>query len=662
MILLLLTALLLMALLIYSAFKMYQYDENDSFVFIAATIVLAFLASAQIIRMKQNLYRYFNRLEHGLEQTKCFTLFYSPDPIAIVDSGGKIVWYNQTFLEEISNNTDAFGIDICEELDFSEENLKSDGDFEINYQQKYYRLNCSINYDYNIELKIIFFRDITDYRLLHDKYTRTKPTVALIHIDNYEDLFKAAKESERSSTLASIEELFENFMTNSNSFLKRLSKDKFLIVFEEQHLQQLLANRFEILDKARAIRVSEDTYVTLSIGVGHESSSLSESEALARQALDMALGRGGDQAAVKTKEGFSFYGGMSKGIEKHSRIKTRIISNALQKLMENASNIFIMGHRFGDLDSVGSAIGLSAAVNSIGMTSYVVVHPEKNLAKDMIEKVRSNTDMCVFVDEKQALELIDENSLLIIVDTHKRDMVDSIAVFEKIHNVVVIDHHRKNVNFIESPVLFFHEPFASSAAEMVTELLPYFRNFSKIPVCTAEALLAGIMLDTKNFIVKTASRTFEAAAYLKKLGADTVSVRSYFSNSIDSYKIKADVVSKAEINDRCAIAIAEDENCTDNELRVIAPQSADELLSICGVDAAFVIYEINKTINISARSYGRINVQLVMEKLNGGGHQTMAATQLKNISVKEAHAKLIEAINIYNIENMSTVKNDIPTN
>lgn len=658
MIFLLLTALLLIALLVYSAIKMYQFEENDSFIFISAIIVLLFLTIAQIIRMKQNLYRYFNRMEHGLEQTKCFTLFYSPDPIVIVDQKGIIVWYNQTFFEEISNNTDAFGVDICEELNFNEENLKNDSEFEINYQQKYYKINCSVNYDYNVELKIIFFRDITDYRLLHDKYTRTKPTVALIHIDNYEDLFKTAKESERSSTLASIEQLFENFTANSNSFLKRLSKDKFLVVFEEQHLQSILANRFEILDKARSIHVSEDTYVTLSIGVGHESSSLSESETLARQALDMALGRGGDQAAVKTKEGFSFYGGMSKGIEKHSKIKTRIITTALQKLMENASNIFIMGHRFGDLDSVGSAIGLSAAVNSIGMTSYIVVDPEKNLAKDMIEKVKNTTDICTFIDEKKALELIDENSLLIIVDTHKRDMVDSIAVFEKIHNVVVIDHHRKNVNFIESPVLFFHEPFASSAAEMVTEMLPYFKNFSKIPVCTAEALLTGIMLDTKNFVVKTAARTFEAAAYLKKLGADTIAVRSYFSNSIDSYRIKSDIVSNAEIIDRSAISIADNESCTDKELRVIAPQAADELLNICGIDAAFVIYEINNTVNISARSYGAINVQLIMEKLNGGGHQTMAATQLRDTSVHEAYERLVEAINIYNIENMSTVKNE----
>ncbi len=652
-----LTAFLLISLQVYSAYKVYQYDERESFVFIILTVILIFVGLTQIIRIKQNLYRYFNRMEHSLEQTKCFTLFYSPDPIMIVDEKGKIVWYNQAFFEEISNNQDAFGIDICEELNFNSTELVDNGHIEIEYNNKYYTLDCSVNHDYSVEMKIIFFRNITDYKLLSDKYNRTKPTVALIHIDNYEDLFKNAKESERVSTLASIEKMFEKFCLESNCFLKRLAKDKFLVVFEEQYLQSIITNRFQILDDARSIYIGDDIYVTLSIGVGHQSSSLSESEAFAKQALDMALGRGGDQAAVKTKEGFSFYGGLSKGIEKHSRIKTRIISNAMQKLMEDASEIFIMGHRFGDLDSVGSSIGLSAAINSIGMTSYIVVHPEKNLAKDMITKVKNTTDICRFVDETEALELITENSLLIIVDTHKHDMLDSKLVYEKIKNVVVIDHHRKNVNHIEAPLLFFHEPYASSAAEMVAEIIPYFKNFNKIPVCTAEALLAGIMLDTKNFIVKTAARTFEAAAYLKKLGADTVSVRSYFSSSIESYRAKSEIVSSAEIIDKCAVAIASENLKENSELRIIAPQAADELLNICDVNAAFVLYDINNVINISARSYGAVNVQIIMEKIKGGGHQTMAATQLSGVSMEEAHCMLLDAINTYNIENLPTAKN-----
>lgn len=640
----------------YSAARIYYYNETESFIYILIMMILLFIVITQIVKMKQNIYRYFHRVEHSLEQAKCFTLFNSPEPVAITDKSGKILWYNKAFFEIISNNTDAFGMNICEEISSELSEIGDNESKTIIYQKRKYNIKCTVNSVYSIEMKVLFFNDNTNYLELLDEYRRKKPTVALVAVDSFDDMFQNVKESERSRVQTSIDKALENLIANSNSFLKRLSKDRFLVVFEEQHLAQIIKERFKILDDARAINVTDEVCVTFSIGVGSCSESLAESETFAKEALDMALGRGGDQAVVRTETGFEFFGGMSKGIEKHSRTKTRIISNAMQKLIENASTVFIMGHRFGDLDSIGAAIGLSAALESIGTETYIVVDPQKNLAKDMIERVKSTRDEINFITEEQALSIVDPSSLLVIVDTHKPEIVESRDLLNKIKNIIVIDHHRKNVSYIDNALLFYHEPFASSAAEMIAEVIPYFKNFTKLPAYAADALLAGIMLDTKNFIIKTSVRTFEAAAYLKKMGADTISVRSLFSNSIEFYRLKSEIVSSAVLYNEFAIAKAKTKLNLIDSMRVIAPQAADELMSISHVLAAFVIYNTNGTINISARSYGKINVQLIMEKIHGGGHQTMAATQLTNISEDEAEKMLIDAIEKYRLENMSDIK------
>lgn len=636
-----------------SALRVYHYNETESYVYMVINVILIFIVISQIIRIRQNIYRYFNRIEHSLEQSKCFTLFNIPEPVVITDKSGKILWYNRSFFLSISNGADAFGMNICEELNADISELRDGNQFTLEYQDKKYSIKCTVNTGYNIEMKILYFNDVTAYLDLVEEYSSKKPTVAIIAVDNYDDMFQNVKESERSIVQSKMEKTLENLTADSGSFLKRLSKDRFLVVFEEQHLSKIIKERFKILDEARTISVGDELCVTLSIGVGSCSNSLAESELYAREALDMALGRGGDQAAVKTEDGFKFFGGMSKGIEKHSRIKTRIVSNAMQKLVDNASEVFIMGHRFGDFDAIGAAIGLSAALDAIGKTSYIVVDPQKNLAKDVIERAKKNLN---FITETQALDLADNGSLLIVVDTHKRDMVESPELLKKIKNLIVIDHHRKNVNFIDNAMLFYHEPFASSASEMVAEVIPYFKNLSKIPSFAADALLAGIMLDTKNFIIKTSVRTFEAAAYLKKMGADTVSVRSLFANSIEFYRLKSEIVSSAELINGFAVATAKARFELIDSLRIIAPQAADELMNISSVMAAFVLYETNEVVNISARSYGAVNVQLIMEKIHGGGHQTMAATQLNGVSVEDAKKMLFNAIEIYKLENMTDTK------
>ena len=412
----------------------------------------------------------------------------------------------------------------------------------------------------------------------------------------------------------------------------------------------MMEERFKVLDEARKITVGERLCVTLSIGVGHGADTLAESEVFAKQALDMSLGRGGDQVAVKTENGFQFFGGVSKGIEKQSKIKSRIIATAMQELISNSEQVFLMGHHFGDLDSVGSAAGLAGAIKQTGKPAFVVVDPVNNLSKPLINRLIETEGKELFMDVDEALMNISEDTLLIIVDTHNKDFIESRELYERARQVIVIDHHRKTVNFIDNAVIFHHEPYASSACEMVSELIQYFPNPNKLSSAYAEALLSGIMLDTKNFIMKTGVRTFEAAAFLRKMGADTVAVKSLFSNSIETYQRKAQLVASAEVYNRCAIASTDNPSA---DIRVVAPQSADELLNITNVDASFVIYSTNNCINISARSMGAMNVQLIMERLGGGGHQTMAATQLYDTSIADAKQSLIHAIDDY----LETIQN-----
>lgn len=640
-----------------SSLRIYRYSEEESFIYLLITIILIFVIISQIIRIRQNMYRYFNRIEHRLEQTKCFTLYNTPDPIVITDKTGKILWYNNSFYETISNGTDAFGVNICEELKISPDNLHNGKETSIEYEGRKYTVKCTENSDYKVDMRIIFFSDSTAYLNLLEEYTNKKPTVALIVIDNYEDIFQNTKESERSSVLAKLEQAIENLIAGSSSFIQRLSKDRFMIVFEEQHLQKVIADRFSILDEARKSGAGTGILITISIGVGSASSSLAESEHFAKEALDMALGRGGDQAAVKTVNGYEFFGGISKPVEKQSKLKTRMKSNAIQKLIEDASTVFIMGHINGDLDALGASIGLSCAISISGRRSYIVINEKTHLAPELIQRAKDQIEDIYFIDEAQALEMTDSDSLLIIVDTHKKGLLESKLLYEKIKNTAIIDHHRKDVNYIDDSLLFFHDPNASSASEMVTEIIPYFRDFTRLPEEAANALLAGIMLDTKNFVIRATVRTFEAAAYLKKMGADTVSVKEFFTNSIDFYRMKAAIVSSAEVYKGFAISVVETAPELEKSMRVIASQAADELMNISDISASFVIFDAGGKMNISGRSYGKVNVQLIVEKLHyGGGHQTMAAAQIPDITAEEARVLLIDAIEKYLLENMTDTK------
>ncbi len=401
----------------------------------------------------------------------------------------------------------------------------------------------------------------------------------------------------------------------------------------------------------RAIEVSDNLPVTLSIGVGRDAASFELAESMARQALDMSLGRGGDQAAVRTKNGYDFFGGVAKGVEKRTKVKTRIVATALSELVESSSNVLIMGHQFADLDCLGAGLGFTAR-SQLGKNTRIVLHETKNLVGHLVQKLRAQGYEDAFVSPDSALSLIGKDTLLIIVDTHVPYFLESTEVYNRCKSVVVVDHHRKMVDHISNAVIFYHEPYASSTSEMVTELVQYLGENCRLGKLEAEALLAGVMLDTKSFVIKTGVRTFEAAAYLRRLGADTVEVRRLFASSMEEYQKRSKIVSSAEIYKGCAVAVSADE-AENDDIKLLAPQAADDLLNIDEVTASFVLYLYDGAVNISARSMGKMNVQLIMEAMGGGGHLTMAGAQIKTTDIDAVRQQLLGVVEQY-VEN--TVK------
>jgi len=494
-------------------------------------------------------------------------------------------------------------------------------------------------------LFVAYFVNNTTLKRQAGEYLATRPAVMLIAVDTYDEILKEMKESDRARVAGEIDLALEQFIGATTGFLRRISASRYIAVVEERHMQEIVKNRFSILDKVREIGEEAGT-VTLSIGVGRLAATLREGEAMAVQALDMALGRGGDQAAVKSAEGFEFYGGVSRSVEKRSKVKSRIIASAIKDLMAQSESVLIMGHRASDLDALGSAVGMLRFAKLCGKPAAVVVNERQSLAANLIEEFRRAGCGDDFIEPDEAEKCIDKNTLLVIVDTHLKAILESPELYRAAKTVVVIDHHRKCVGHIDDSVVFYHEPYASSASELVSELLQYIdmTKENRLTPLEAQALLAGIMLDTRNFSLHTGVRTFEAAAYLRRMGAQTQAVKKLFNSSFESYAYKAQLVTDAEIYMGCAVVFSDS---VPAELSVVVPQAANDLLTINGVEASFVAVDNGAQVSVSARSMGDVNVQVIMEKLGGGGHLTMAGAQLRNASLEEAKRRLLDAISEY---------------
>ncbi len=599
------------------------------------------------------LLRYFDRdikkflqyLGRSLSKIQEESLIDSPVAEIITQEDGEIVWYNNPAKDKVFAGKDVYGENIVTMLPNLSLTAKCPPEgLDVSVGERQFTLHLSASSGTENRMYVLTMIDDTQLKKYARDYFDSRPSVFIIMLDGHEDMAQLMKENERSRIVSEAEYKIEQFVEDNNGLFRRIDRDGYIAVIEERYMRSILAKRFQILDDVRNIQTGDRIPMTLSIGVGRGAANFREGEQMARQALDMALGRGGDQAAIKTPNGFEFYGGVSKGVEKRTKVKTRIVATALAELIDACDNVVVMGHHFADLDCFGSAVGMARAVKIRGKDVVVAVDKERNLARPLYDRLIQNGFENMFLNPTEVLPLITEKTLLIVVDTHIRHFLESEEIYKACKNVVVIDHHRKMVDHIDNAVIFYHEPHASSASEMVSELVQYFDDKYKLGRLEAEALLAGIMLDTKNFTIRTGVRTFEAAAYLRRLGADTVEVRKLFASSMDAYQRKTHLVASAEIYRGCAIAMTSDPIA---DIHVVAPQAADELLGISDVDASFVLYECDGGISYSARSMGNLNVQIIMESLGGGGHHTMAGAQVSGISMEDARQNLLEAIDQY---------------
>ena len=562
-------------------------------------------------------------------------------PVALVGASGDIIWVNARFADGVCQGRTCQGENILKFIypKTLRQVLEGDG-ADVTVGDRQYTVYAISTQNGSV----LYFVDDTYYKNVSLEHSETRPIVAIVTFDNRDELSRDSSGSEDARIASEVEAALRNWAQEMGGFLKKLSGGRYLVLTDEAHVRAATEKRFAILDAVRTIKTAENRSATISMGVGRGTSSLSESEQWARQALDMALGRGGDQVAVKQKDdSYEFFGGLSKGVEKRDKVRTRVIAATLCDHIAASDSVFIMGHKFSDLDSVGAAVGMWSAVSrGLKKPAHVVVNRAQSLANSVIASIEeAETEQKVFVSPAEALTMITGKSLLIIVDTHSQDFVESVELLDTAARVVVIDHHRMMVKHISNAIVFYHEPYASSASELVTELVQYIGE-KTLSRAEAEALLAGIMLDTKGFVLKTGVRTFEAAAYLRRRGADTVEVKRLFSNSIETYKAKYRLVSSAELYNNCAIACEEKEF---PDIRIAAAQAADELLSIQGVSASFVIFPTGNAVNISARSLGDVNVQVIMEAVGGGGHLTMAAAQLADTAPRQARDTLVSVLN-----------------
>ncbi|MEA4992855.1 MAG: DHH family phosphoesterase [Oscillibacter sp.] len=612
---------------------------------------LFFRSSTQ--KRKQGILQYINSLTGSVDAASKSTLINSPLPIMVFrPDTGEIIWSNEDFLQLVGVREHLFEIKVEDTVPGMPVAWLLEGKQEcpdrVVMNNRRFRVYGSLvrakDRDGTQNLvATTYWVDTTEYDAMREKFELSRPVVALLNVDNYEELMKVSGEAQRSAIQAQIDEKLTAWAVDTGLLVKT-NRDRYLLLTEEKDYAPLVAEKFSVLDSMREIG-GEGSHPTLSIGVGREADGMAELYKNASLSLEMALSRGGDQAVVRGKLDFEFYGGRTKSPEKRTKVKSRVMANALGELMSDARQVYIMGHSFADMDAVGAAAGLCCAARKLGKHPQVVIDLNHNAAEAVLEKLRSRAEYAgVFVGGSEALLRMQPGALLIVVDTNRPDFVESPAVLEACNRVAVIDHHRRAASYIENAALNFHEPYASSASELVTELLQYLVEPSDLLPEEGEALLAGIVLDTKHFTMRTGGRTFEAAAFLRRAGADTSAVQRLFQNDLTEMVSRYDIIRQAELyRDDIAVATVTE----DGVERVAAAQAADELLTLKGVQASFVIYRDGESVLMSARSLGDINVQVILETLGGGGNSTTAGGRVEDSDPETVREKLLEAVDDY---------------
>lgn len=615
---------------------------------IAVCVVLRLASLRQESERKRQVQDLMENIEVSGGEIKP-AVTHSPLPTVVaLATTGEIIWANEAFAEISGQFSGARHMRMTELAPTFETRWLIEGkeEFpgELRMGRRAYHVFGSMIPSGAGQMMMLYFIDCTEYVRLRDAAETRHPALAIIAIDNYEELMKNATDSEKSAILADIDRRLSEWTRNSSAVLRKYDRDKYIFIIENAELDKLAARKFAVLQEVRDIRNHEGVLATLSIGIGRDGETLAESYQYAGLAIDMALSRGGDQAVIKNRYAFEFYGGLSEEVEKRTKVKSRVVANALSQLIRDSSQVLVMGHKNSDMDAIGAAAGMVCAARVKGKPVHIVVDQQHTMASDLIERLESLPEYKdVFISAEDAMIMCDFNTLLIVVDVNRPGYVESEALLQSINKVAVIDHHRRAADYIENAVVSLHEPYASSASELVSELLQYLVPNNDILTSEAEAMLAGIYLDTKGYSTRTGVRTFEAAAYLRRAGAEVSDVKRLFQSSFDQYMERQKIISSAR-NCGQGVIFA----LTDQEIdRIAAAQAADELLSIIGTRASVVAFRSGADMAVSARASGQVNVQLLMERLGGGGNHSAAGAQLKNTTPEEADRMITEAIRGY---------------
>ncbi len=583
-------------------------------------------------------------------------------PHALLDENGKIVWTNQAFDTAVRKDSSVLNKSVTSIFStITKEKLPGAGndfaenEFEIEYEGCYYMASfkkiplkelaanngmLETSEDYDGYLIALYLFDNTALQLALREIDNQSLTVALVYIDNYEEALESVEEVRRSLLTALIERKINKYMSALDGITKRIEKDKYMVILRKSCIAQLKENKFDLLEDVKTVNIGNEMAVTLSIGVGLDGLSYAQNYEFARAAIDMALGRGGDQAVVKTPDQLTYFGGKSQQVEKNTRVKARVKAHALMEIITSKDQVFIMGHRLGDVDSFGASVGIYRIATNLERKAHIVLNDVTASMKPLVDMFANSKDYPddMIINGVRALEEIGNNAVLVVCDVNKPSITECPELLSRCKSIVVLDHHRQSAEPIENATLLYIEPYASSTCEMVSEILQYTTDNIKINNDEADCMYSGIMVDTDNFMQKTGVRTFEAAAFLRRNGADVTRVRKLFREDVNEYKARADAVSQAEIyRDFYAISSCDAENCASPT--VVGAQAANELLNIKGIKASFVFTAYQGKIYISARSIDEVNVQVIMEKIGGGGHMSVAGAQLE-VTAEEAVSKL----------------------
>lgn len=595
--------------------------------------------------------KFVDELDLAFEGFSKKAIFNMPFSIAVIDKDSNLVWYNQKFKNLVNTNETLIEENIFYVLkSLDPEHLKTDNyTFLLKIENKDYEVHKSVLEELNMTL--LYFIDVTRREEILEKYMNERLVLINIRLDNYEELNQDISSEKRPILYAEIDSIITTYFHKLGSFIKKNENGKYFAVVFKSTFDQMAKDKFSFIESVRNLSVGNSIMPTLSIGVGYNEKDIRENEKSANAALDIALGRGGDQVVLKSEDKLDYFGGKNQATEKRTKVKARVIAHALAQLIEKSTEVFISGHKNPDMDSFGSSLGLWHSVNKLNKQPYIVLSEVTPAIKSLYDYATSQVlglkESILTPDE--AYEMAKASSLLIVTDNHRKTSIEESRLLDKTNSVVVIDHHRRGIDYIDNTILSYVEPSSSSASELVTEMLMYMNERVEIDKVIADALLAGITVDTKSFNQQTGMRTFEAAAILKQNGASTIKVNSLFRDNFETLKTKSKIVSNSEIyHEKYVFGIFEKDI---EESTLIASQAADEMINIQNIQASFVLTLSKGKTHISARSYGDVSVQLIMEKLGGGGHRTMAATQLE-VNIDQAKDLLKNAIKEYEMEDI----------